>query len=94
LREIGVEAGIPSYLIADGSELDQEWVSAARVVGITAGASAPETLVEHVIARLREIGPVELSVLPGLEEKVEFRLPAELRDVGHAGSTNPPAGSK
>jgi 4-hydroxy-3-methylbut-2-enyl diphosphate reductase len=94
LREIGVEAGIPSYLIADGSELDPEWVSAARVVGITAGASAPETLVEHVIARLREIGPVELSVLPGVEENVEFRLPAELRDVGHAGSTNPLAGSQ
>jgi 4-hydroxy-3-methylbut-2-en-1-yl diphosphate reductase len=93
LREIGVEAGIPSYLIADGSELDPEWVSAARVVGITAGASAPETLVEHVIARLREIGPVELSVLPGLEENVEFRLPAELRDVGQAGSASRPAGS-
>jgi len=93
LREIGVEAGIPSYLIADGSELDPKWVSAARVVGITAGASAPETLVEHVIARLREIGPVELSVLPGLEENVEFRLPAELRDVGQAASASRPAGS-
>jgi 4-hydroxy-3-methylbut-2-en-1-yl diphosphate reductase len=94
LREIGVEAGIPSYLIADGSELDSQWVRGARVVGITAGASAPETLVEHVIARLREIGPVELSVLPGLEENVEFRLPAELRDVKPAGSAGPPSGSR
>ena len=81
LREIGVEAGVPSYLIADGSELDSEWVRGARVVGLTAGASAPETLVEDVVAGLRRIGPVELSVLPGIEENVEFRLPAELRDV-------------
>jgi 4-hydroxy-3-methylbut-2-en-1-yl diphosphate reductase len=94
LCEIGVEAGIPSYLIADGSELDPAWVSAAGVVGITAGASAPETLVEHVIARLREIGPVDLSVLPGLEENVEFRLPAELRDLEQRRSATPASGSQ
>jgi len=78
LCEIGVEAGVPSYLIADGSELDAAWVRAASVVGITAGASAPEELVDSVIAALRRLGPVEVSVLPGMEEKVEFRLPAEL----------------
>jgi len=78
LREIGVEAGVPSYLIADGSELDAAWVRAASVVGITAGASAPEELVDNVIAALQGLGPVEVSVLPGMEEKVEFRLPAEL----------------
>ena len=78
LCEIGVEAGVPSYLIADGSELDATWVRAASVVGITAGASAPEELVDNVIAALQGLGPVEVSVLPGMEEKVEFRLPAEL----------------
>jgi 4-hydroxy-3-methylbut-2-enyl diphosphate reductase len=78
LREIGVEAGVPSYLIADGSELDAAWVRNTAVVGITAGASAPEELVDNVIAALRRLGPVEVSVLPGVEEKVEFRLPAEL----------------
>jgi 4-hydroxy-3-methylbut-2-en-1-yl diphosphate reductase len=78
LREIGVEAGLPSYLIADGDELDAAWVRGAAVVGITAGASAPEALVDNVIAALRRLGPVEVSALPGLEEKVEFRLPAEL----------------
>jgi len=78
LREIGVEAGVPSYLIADGGELDASWVLHAAVVGITAGASAPEELVDDVIAALRRLGPVEVSVLPGIEEKVEFRLPAEL----------------
>ncbi len=81
LREIGVEAGVPSYLIADGSELDSQWVSGKRVVGLTAGASAPELLVEDVVSALRRIGPVELSVLPGIEENVEFRLPAQLRTV-------------
>jgi 4-hydroxy-3-methylbut-2-enyl diphosphate reductase len=78
LREIGVEAGVPSYLIADGGELDATWVRDAAVVGITAGASAPEELVEDVVTALRRLGPVEVSVLPGIEEKVEFRLPAEL----------------
>src|SRR3954451_20008704 len=55
LREIGSEAGIPSYLIADGDELRPEWVQNARVVGITAGASAPEVLVEDVVAALRRL---------------------------------------
>jgi 4-hydroxy-3-methylbut-2-enyl diphosphate reductase len=78
LREIGVEAGVPSYLIADGSELDPSWVRSAAVVGISAGASAPEELVDDVVAALRRLGPIEVSTLPGIEEKVEFRLPAEL----------------
>jgi len=78
LRELGVEAGVPSYLIADGGELDASWVRRAAVVGITAGASAPEALVDDVIAALRRVAPVDVSVLPGIEEKVEFRLPAEL----------------
>jgi 4-hydroxy-3-methylbut-2-enyl diphosphate reductase len=78
LREIGVEAGVPSYLLADGSELQSAWVEKAAVVGITAGASAPEELVDEVIAALRELGPIEVATLPGIEEKVEFRLPAEL----------------
>jgi 4-hydroxy-3-methylbut-2-enyl diphosphate reductase len=75
LREIGVEAGVPSHLIADGSELDPAWLHGVSVVGLTAGASAPEKLVEDVIAALRRLGPVEVSVLPGVEEKVVFGLP-------------------
>src|SRR6476646_5972195 len=58
LREIGAEEGIPSYLIADGSALQPEWVKDAEVVGLTAGASAPEVLVEDVINALRRLGPV------------------------------------
>ncbi|MCO5129539.1 MAG: 4-hydroxy-3-methylbut-2-enyl diphosphate reductase [Xanthobacteraceae bacterium] len=78
LREIGAEAGVPSYLIADGSELNPDWLASAKAVGITAGASAPEVLVDDVIETLRRIGPVSVSVLPGREETIEFRLPAEL----------------
>jgi len=79
LREIGLECGIPSYLLADGSELAPAWVAGARVVGITAGASAPEAMVTRVIDALRAIAPVELSTMDGIEENVEFKLPAELR---------------
>lgn len=78
LREIGAEAGIPSYLIADGSELNPDWVEDAKTVGITAGASAPEVLVEDVIEALKRIGPVDVTVMPGQQENVEFRLPVEL----------------
>ena len=78
LREIGVEIGVPSYLVADGSEVRGGWFREADVVGITAGASAPEELVADVVAALRSTGPIELSVLPGITENVEFRLPAEL----------------
>jgi len=81
LREIGSEEGVPSYLIADGSELDPQWLAGAATVGITAGASAPEVLVDDVIKSLRRLGPVDVSVLPGREEKIEFRLPAELATV-------------
>jgi 4-hydroxy-3-methylbut-2-en-1-yl diphosphate reductase len=81
LREIGTESGIPSYLIADGSELKPEWVRDAATVGITAGASAPEVLVEDVIEAIARIGPVEVSTLPGRQETIEFRLPAELAAV-------------
>jgi 4-hydroxy-3-methylbut-2-en-1-yl diphosphate reductase len=80
LREIGVEAGIPAYLIADGSELDPAWLEGKRTVGLTAGASAPEALVVDVIDTLRRIaGTIRVTQMNGIEESMEFRLPAELR---------------
>ncbi|AGK51220.1 MULTISPECIES: 4-hydroxy-3-methylbut-2-enyl diphosphate reductase [Burkholderia] len=78
LREIGTESGVPSYLVADGSEIRAEWFASARAVGLTAGASAPEEMVEDVIAALRALGPVEVATMSGREEKVEFKLPAKL----------------
>jgi len=81
LREIGAEANVPSFLIADSTELDLDILRNASVVGLTAGASAPEVLVHNVIEALRLLGPVELSLLPGVEEDIEFRLPPELIDA-------------
>ena len=79
MREIGLEEGVPSYLIADGSELDPTWVEGRTTIGLTAGASAPEELVNNVIEALRRLGEVDVSELDGVKEKIEFRLPAELR---------------
>jgi 4-hydroxy-3-methylbut-2-enyl diphosphate reductase len=78
LREIGEESGIPSYLIADGSELDPVWLDGVETVGITAGASAPEVLVNDVISALKRLRIVDVATLPGREENITFRLPAEV----------------
>jgi len=84
LREIGVEAGIPTYLIANGNEIEREWLRGVEVVGITAGASAPEIMVRDVINALRRVEPVEVFTLPGQDEHMEFRVPVELLDVPSA----------
>jgi 4-hydroxy-3-methylbut-2-enyl diphosphate reductase len=80
LREIGHEMGVPSYLIADASELDMGWLEGKKIVGLTAGASAPEKLVQEVIEALRSAnGDVEVTEMDGKKEHIAFRLPAELR---------------
>jgi 4-hydroxy-3-methylbut-2-en-1-yl diphosphate reductase len=81
LREIAAEHGVPSYLIEDARALDTTWLQGAESVGITAGASAPDELVQDLIARLRELGEVELVRLPGVTENVRFRMPNELADA-------------
>jgi 4-hydroxy-3-methylbut-2-enyl diphosphate reductase len=79
LREIGEELGKPSYLIEDARALDTSWLKGVQAVGVTAGASAPEQLVEDVVEALRQLAPVELEVLPGIAENVRFRMPPELQ---------------
>ena len=79
LCEIGLEEGIPSYLIDDASALDPAWLEGYTAIGLTAGASAPEALIEGVIEALRRLGPVVVEPMDGVEENIEFRLPAELR---------------
>ncbi len=81
LREIGAELGRPSYLIDDASALQPEWFANVRTVGLTAGASAPEVLVQGVIEGLRRFGQVEIELLAGTPEDVKFKLPAEVADV-------------
>ena len=80
LCEIGMEMGVPSYLIADAEELRRDWIEEAGSVGVTAGASAPEELVLGVVDWLAQIGPVAISSVEGRDEIIEFRLPQELRD--------------
>jgi 4-hydroxy-3-methylbut-2-enyl diphosphate reductase len=86
LREIGIEAGIAAHLIANGSDIRPEWLHGVEVVGLTAGASAPEIMVTDVIDALRRIAPVEVSTLPGREERIAFRVPVELLDVASTGT--------
>ncbi len=84
LREIGVEEGLDSYLVADGDALDPAWVAGRQRIGITAGASAPDAVVLSVIDALRELGPVDVTHLEGVKETIEFRLPAQLRNSAPA----------
>lgn len=78
LREIGSEIGIPSYLIDDASALRPDWVTGVKTVGVTAGASAPEELVQDLIARLSDFGEVTVEELNGVNEHMQFKLPHEL----------------
>jgi len=80
LREIGAELEIPSYLIDDADGLNPEWLDGVGSVGITAGASAPEALVQNLIARLSELRPIELEELDGINENVQFKLPQVLTE--------------
>ena len=81
LREIGSELGIPSYLIDDAGNLDPAWLDGVNIVGVSAGASAPEELIQEVIERLSDFGEVELKKLDGVEENITFKLPRELIDA-------------
>ncbi len=81
LREIGEELGRPAYLIDDASAIDASWFSGIGSVGLTAGASAPESLVLGVLEGLRAIDVIEVSTLDGVAEDVRFRFPAEVADV-------------
>ena len=87
LCEIGREIGIASYLVADGSEVDPNWLKGVSTVGLTAGASAPEQLVQSVITALRTLDEVEVSHMTGIKEHVEFRLPAALRPAPQTATT-------
>jgi len=78
LREIGQELGKPSYLIDDASALERDWFAGVRSVGLTAGASAPEMLVQGVLDGLRLFRKVDVSTLAGVAEDVKFKFPAEL----------------
>ena len=81
LREIAEKAGIPGYLVDGPDDLRQEWFKDKHAVGVTAGASAPELLVQRVVGRLKEWGGEGAEEIVGREENVVFSLPRELRQV-------------
>jgi 4-hydroxy-3-methylbut-2-enyl diphosphate reductase len=80
LREVAENLGVEALLIGSAEELDAERVRGRLRIGVTAGASAPEVLVEELVARLRELGAGEVQRLDGLEEHVRFPLPKGLGD--------------
>jgi 4-hydroxy-3-methylbut-2-enyl diphosphate reductase len=80
LREIAAEFGVPSYLIEDANALDPSWLTGVSAVGITAGASAPDELVDELVERLRTMDEVEIERLSGVTENVRFRMPNQLAE--------------
>ena len=78
LREIGVEMGRTAYLIEDGDGIDPAWLDGVETVGLTAGASAPEELVQSVVQAIAALRPIVVETLDGIEEKLQFRLPPAL----------------
>lgn len=89
LQEIGKVAGVPSYLIEDPARIDPGWLDGVGVVGVTAGASAPEALVQETIAHLRTLRPVSVEPLDGVEEDVQFKLPRRLVGAPEAADGRP-----
>ena len=78
LREVARNMNVPAYLVDNASEVQAEWMSGKKHVGITAGASAPEVLVQDVIARLKQLGAARVQELHGISENVVFPLPKAL----------------
>jgi len=80
LRDVAAKYGTPSYMVDNASELQAQWLEGKHKIGLTAGASAPDILVQQVIARLRELGAVSVRTLEGIQETVKFPLPKGLRN--------------
>ncbi len=81
LAELGTRSGVASHLIDDAREIRPEWLAGARRIGVTAGASAPEGLVQQVLTRLQELGVDDVREMEGEVETTVFRLPEALYGV-------------
>ncbi len=84
LRELAQRLGVAAYMVDQPEDLQAEWFAGKRRVGLTAGASAPDILVQQVIARLRALGAVSVRTMPGVPETVHFPLPMGLGDKSMA----------
>jgi 4-hydroxy-3-methylbut-2-enyl diphosphate reductase len=80
LRELSEKLGVPSYMVDAPDQLKPEWFVGKKRIGLTAGASAPETLAQSIVARIQEFGPRQIRALPGVVEDVTFSLPKNLVD--------------
>ena len=80
LRELAEKRGVAAHLVDGPDDIDPNWLVGVRRVGMTAGASAPEVLVQRVVERLRELGVRSVRALDGVEENVTFKLPRGLSD--------------
>ncbi len=78
LCELGKQIGITAYLIADANDIQPAWLEGQPRIGVTAGASAPEVLVQGVLERLRALGNVDVQEMDGIQEQITFRIPAQL----------------
>lgn len=78
LQELGERAGIRSYLVDESTQIEPAWLDGVERVGVTAGASAPEALLQEILTRLGELGVDSVEEYPGKEETVTFRMPAGL----------------
>jgi 4-hydroxy-3-methylbut-2-enyl diphosphate reductase len=79
LREVAERMGRPAYMIDTAEDLQAHWLEGRPRIGLTAGASAPEVLVQEVVQRLREFGALSVQTLPGVQETMKFPLPKGLR---------------
>ena len=80
LRELSEKLGVPSYMVDAPEQLKPEWFAGKKRVGLTAGASAPESLAQAIVARIQEFGPRSVRALAGVVEDVTFSLPKNLVD--------------
>jgi len=80
LRELAQRLGTPAHMVDSAADLQPEWFEGRRRVGVTAGASAPDILVQQVIARLRDLGALSIRKMDGVVEDVHFPLPRGLGD--------------
>ncbi|MDN4035667.1 4-hydroxy-3-methylbut-2-enyl diphosphate reductase [Massilia sp. YIM B02443] len=90
LREVAEKMGTPAYMVDNAGAIDPAWIAGKKRVGVTAGASAPEVLVQAVIDRLKELGAASVRALEGVEEHVTFPLPKGLDGVPAQGTAPAP----
>ena len=80
LRELAEKLGVPAYMVDSPEQLKPEWFVGKRRVGLTAGASAPESLAQSIVSRIQEFGPRQVRALDGVVEDITFSLPKNLVD--------------